>query len=100
MSPTATMGPVASVAVPTGNVRNQPNLVDDSNRRSQNDVLMGHFAKVTGGEHAGRVCVTEQVVSYGSDGFPDKVQVVTRDDANERLVVDYADLAPTKPHRL
>lgn len=80
--------------------RRMPNVVEDSNRRSINDVLMGHFATVTDGEHKGRLVVTEHPTEFDKNGWPVKVQVITRDAANERLIVDYDALAPARANRL
>ena len=97
-------GPVGGTGVqpapnPLVTEREVPNVVTDSNKRSSNDVLMGHFATVTDGEHQGRTVVTERPVEFDKNGWPKTVLCVTRDAANEHIVVPYDSLAPTKAHR-
>lgn len=70
--------------------------VDNSNRRSGDDVLEGHFGYVIRGEHAGRYGVFEEVVERDEDGYPTEILFRTRDDRAEYLTVAYADVRPDR----
>lgn len=69
-------------------------MPDQNDRRNDNDVMYGHFAHIVSGPHEGRYGVLDYVETTGKDGFPDKVQVRTRDDEAELLTVKYTDLRP------
>jgi|SRR5215831_11129474 len=62
--------------------------------RSDDDALTGHFANIVSGEFAPRYVVVGDTLARDADGFPTKVRVKTRDDRDELLEVDYADLRP------
>jgi hypothetical protein len=57
-----------------------------------NPALVGHFARVTKGEHSGRYGVVDQVAATDSNGWPTEVLFVTRDDDSAVLRVNYDDL--------
>ena len=63
--------------------------------RTDDDALTNRFATIIAGEHAGRYVVVGSSLEMGSDGYPLRVLVRTRDDRDEVLTVDYADLRPT-----
>ena len=70
--------------------------VDSTTARSDADVPVGTFAKVTKGKHQGRYGVVDTVVGeLDKDGYPKKVLLRTRDSEAERLEVNYADLEPS-----
>lgn len=71
-----------------------PVRVDQYTRRSDHDVLQGHFGRIESGEYGGRVGVFETVATSGPDGYPATVSVKLRD-SGEVVICDYADLAPT-----
>jgi hypothetical protein len=64
--------------------------------RSDDDALTNQFARVVAGDNVGRYGVFTKTLSIGEDGYPDKVLLHTRDDRDEDLEVDYADLRPAK----
>lgn len=68
-----------------------------TNVRSDADVPVHSFARVTAGEHKGRYGVVDGVSSYGGDGFPETVVFRTRDSDDLRLEVPYKDLEPAEP---
>lgn len=69
--------------------------VTNRTRRSGADALFGHFVDIVAGEHEGRRGHYFADVSHGSDGYPDRVLVRSRDERNEILEADYADVRPT-----
>lgn len=68
-----------------------------TNVRSDADVPVHSFARVTAGEHKGRYGVVDGVARYGGDGFPETVVFRTRDADDLRLEVPYKDLEPAEP---
>jgi hypothetical protein len=70
--------------------------IDSTNARDDLDARVGHFVQAVNGEHQGRYGVLDSVATVGTDGYPSSVVVVTRDDENEYIVVDYADLVPAE----
>jgi hypothetical protein len=82
-APTAPVAPAGPAAV----------VVDQYTRRSDADVLLGHFGRIEDGEHAGKVGVFEAVASTGVDGYPDTVRVKLRE-SGEVVVCAYASLTP------
>ncbi len=65
--------------------------------RTDDDVLTGHFANVVAGPEEGRYVVLGATLTRADDGYPGTVLVRTRDDRDEFLVVNYADLRPASP---
>ena len=63
-------------------------------RRDDNDALTGHFATIVNGDLTGTRVVVGSATEYDEEGFPTKVYARTRDDRDEVIVVDYADLRP------
>lgn len=72
--------------------------VSNFNRRSGDDAILGHFVDVVGGEHQGRRGHYFADVSHGTDGYPERVHVQSRDADNLTLEVNYADIRPTDYH--
>lgn len=70
-------------------------FVNNFNRRSGDDALFGSFVDVVAGEHEGRRGHYFQDVSHGSDGYPDRVLIRSRDEDNLPLEVNYSDIRPT-----
>jgi hypothetical protein len=70
--------------------------VTDLTARDDSDVRQGRFCKVVGGEHDGRYGVYEGTSTYGDDGYPDEVVVITRDEDSMRIVVPYSSLVPSE----
>jgi hypothetical protein len=70
--------------------------VTSNEARNDSDALYGHFARVTKGEHQGRYGVVESFVEHGSDGYPTKAILRTRDDDTARLTVPYDALERTR----
>jgi hypothetical protein len=68
--------------------------VDNFTRRTGDDALSGHFARVVGGDHEGKYGVFVEALTADKDGFPDDVLFRTRDDRQELLTVKYKDLRP------
>lgn len=64
---------------------------------SDADALHGHFCRVVSGEHEGRYGVLEQTAEADAKGRPKTVVVRTRDEHDERIVVNYSDLRPAQP---
>lgn len=66
--------------------------------RTDDDVLSGNFCRVVSGEHQGRygVFVGTSTV-FVNDGWPATVTVRTRDDRDELILVNYADIRPAQP---
>jgi len=62
--------------------------------RSDDDALTDLFANIVSGEYAPRYVVVGRTLERDDDGYPKTVEVRTRDDRDEMLVVDYADLRP------
>lgn len=85
----------AEVAAKLGDARDDKVLVDNFTRRSGDDALFGHFVDVIAGDHAGRRGHYFEDVSHGTDGYPLRVLVRSRDEHNEMLEVDYKDVRPT-----
>jgi hypothetical protein len=74
----------------------QPVHVDATTARSDDDALVGQFAKVVSGKHQGRYGVFDTVAEFDKqDGYPKTVILVTRDEHAERIVVNYSDLRPS-----
>lgn len=76
-----------------------PGLVmpNDTNVRSDSDVIQGRFARVTAGEHEGRYGVVKFLGGEpDGDGFPTVAVITTRDDLTEDLEVAYGDLEPAE----
>jgi hypothetical protein len=66
--------------------------------RTDNDVLSGSFCRVINGEHQGRYGVFVRTATvFVNDGWPATVTVRTRDDRDEYLLVNYADIRPAQP---
>jgi hypothetical protein len=76
-----------------------PAVVTSYTRRGDDDVLLGEWADVVAGEFKGRRGHYFEDVSYGVDGFPDRVFVRTRDADNIVIEVAYADLRPAQGYR-
>lgn len=94
VDPTPDPAPSTAPSLPAGAV----NATGDVMRpRTDDDVLTGAFARVVDGPEAGRYVVVQQTVTTNPDGYPETVQVKTRDDRDELLVVNYADLRPASP---
>lgn len=53
------------------------------------------WVEVTDGDHSGRYGVYVQPVEFDKDNTPTKALIKTRDEHDEYLVVDVADLAPS-----
>lgn len=71
---------------------------NDTNVRSDSDVIQGRFARVTGGEHEGRYGVVKFLAGDpDDDGFPTLAVITTRDSMTEDLEVNYGDLRPADP---
>lgn len=70
--------------------------IDSTNARDDLDARVGHFVQAVDGEHQGRYGVLDSVATVGKDGFPSTVVVVTRDDENEYIIVNYGDLVPAE----
>jgi len=65
--------------------------------RNDDDVLTGGWCTVVAGDHQGRYGVyTDTATVFTADGWPATVTVRTRDDRNEDIVVDYADIRPAQ----
>ncbi|HTA98665.1 MAG TPA: hypothetical protein VK730_13615 [Solirubrobacteraceae bacterium] len=62
--------------------------------RTDDDVLTGTFCRVIAGEHQGRYGVFTNTATITLDGWPATVIVRTRDDRDENLTVNYADIRP------
>jgi uncharacterized protein YbdZ (MbtH family) len=66
--------------------------------RTDDDVLTGTFCNVIAGEHQGRYGVLTGTVTVAlTDGWPATVTVRTRDDRDEYITVNYADIRPAQP---
>src|SRR5215831_18355363 len=62
--------------------------------RDDQDALTGRFAKVVAGDYEGKTVVVGPTITRDADGFPVTVSARTRDDRDEDIIVDYADLRP------
>ena len=85
--------------VPASNAPAVPAIVDGVvyRPRTDNDVLSGRFCRVINGEHQGRYGVFVQTATVFLDGWPATVTVRTRDDRDEYILVNYADIRPAQP---
>lgn len=70
--------------------------VDSTLARNDSDALEGHFVQVVSGKYEGRYGVFMNAVEYGSDKYPTKISVRTRDAENELITVDYKDTRRAK----
>lgn len=73
----------------------QPVHVDQRTRRSDDDALEGHFVDIIDGDDKGRRGTFDRVTEYGTDGYPKRILVITRDERNEPLDVPYEYARPT-----
>jgi hypothetical protein len=64
--------------------------------RTDDDVLTGTFCRVIAGEHQGRYGVFTNTATITLDGWPATVTVRTRDDRDENITVNYADIRPAQ----
>ncbi len=67
--------------------------------RDDNDVIFGHFCRVTEGEHEGLYGVYEDNATLGDDGYPETVLVRTRDDDSRLITVPYSSIARDRAGR-
>jgi hypothetical protein len=68
-------------------------------KRSDDDVLSGHFCDVVAGPYEGRYGVLESTGTLETDGYPSEVVVATRDAEAENILVNYADIRPAESGR-
>lgn len=109
ITPTAPTSPVSHDGTP-GNSQTvehqttegpavQPVNTDGTNRRSDDDALVGHFVDVVAGEHKGRFGAFERVLKHDVEtGYPAQALIRTRDEFNQLLAVAYKDLRPSSSH--
>ena len=64
--------------------------------RNDDDVLTGTFCRVIAGEFQGRYGVFTNTATITLDGWPATVIVRTRDDRDENITVNYADIRPAQ----
>lgn len=65
--------------------------------RTDDDVLTGNFCRVIAGDQQGRYGVFTKTATLYPDGWPATVTIHTRDDRDELIVVNYADIRPAQP---
>jgi hypothetical protein len=70
--------------------------VNNYNRRSGEDAILGTWVDVVSGEHQGRFGAYEDTSTWGDDGYPDEVLIRSRDSRNELLLVKYSDVRPSE----
>ena len=73
-----------------------PVAVTNFTRRSGAEALLGHFVDIVKGEFAGRFGHYFADVSHKPDGYPDRVQVRTRDSDNLVVEVGHDEIRPSE----
>lgn len=62
------------------------------NNTAEDQPYLGGFAVVASGPHSGRYGVYSSTLTFDPEtGMPKLIDILTRDDHNEYLAVDYAD---------